>query len=145
MEQIQSSAAANTRPFEYNIQVLKIFDNGTIYPAAVMNIKSDSILTGFRNASKNMTCLSLGSGYVTPASAQHLILNAFKNLICVSVATNFSFPQAEKLKQAAKADSITQTTISGPSKTVVAAAVVEEKKEEDSDCSYGYLFGGGDY
>jgi large subunit ribosomal protein LP0 len=96
-DKVNSSQAAlldklNIRPFEYKMHVLKIYDNGKIYPAAVLNITSDSILSAFSTASKNMTALSLGSGYVTAASAQHLILNAFKNLACVSFATDYSFP-----------------------------------------------------
>lgn len=149
-DKVNSSQAAlldklNIRPFEYKMHVLKIYDNGKVYPAAVLSITSASILSAFGDASKNMTCLSLGSGYVTAASAQHLILNAFKNLACVSFATDYSFPQAEKLKQAAKAGPATGAASSGPAKTAVAAVVVEEKKEEEADVDMGDLFGGGDY
>lgn len=96
-DKINSSQAAlldklGIRPFEYKMHVLKVLDNGKIYPPSVLSIKSEDILKAFQTGANNMTCLSLGSGYVTKASAPHLILNAFKNLACISFATDYTFP-----------------------------------------------------
>jgi large subunit ribosomal protein LP0 len=96
-EKVTQSQAAlleklGIRPFEYKMHVLRLIENGKLYPAAILSIKSENILAAFGNASDNMTCLSLSTGYTTAPAARHLILNAFKNLACVSFATDYSFP-----------------------------------------------------
>ena len=67
-------------------------DNGAIYAPAVLNIKLEDVLEAFTRSAQNVTALSLGSGYITSASAHHVVLNAFKNLAAVSFASGFSFP-----------------------------------------------------
>jgi large subunit ribosomal protein LP0 len=128
-------------PFEYKMHIKNVLDNGKLYPAAVLSIKAEDVLAKFQLGANNLTCMSLGSGYVTKASAPHLIMNAFKNLACVSFATDYSFPQAEKLKSAAAAGPAAGAASSG-----AGAAKVEEKEEEpaeeEADVDMGDLFGG---
>lgn len=69
-----------------------------------------------------LTALSLGSGFITSAAAPHLVVNAFKHLAAVSFATNYSFPQAEKLKSAAAA---------GPAPAAKGGAAKAEAKKEE--------------
>lgn len=80
------------RPFEYKMTIKKVLMDGNLYDPAVLYITSEIILEKFSCAGSNITALSLGSGYVTPSSAPHLIMNAFKNLAAISFATDFSFP-----------------------------------------------------
>lgn len=49
-----------------------------------------------------MAAISLASGYITKPAIPHLIVNSFKNLASVSFVTDYSFKQAEKLKEASK-------------------------------------------
>jgi large subunit ribosomal protein LP0 len=79
-------------PFEYKMHIKNFYDNGNIYAAKVLSITTESILERFTAAAQNVTALSLGSGYITSASAHHVVLNAFKNLAAVSFASGFSFP-----------------------------------------------------
>jgi large subunit ribosomal protein LP0 len=106
------------RPFEYKMHVRKVMDGGKLYPASVLNIKTEDIMKAFVTAGTNLTATSLGSGYIVPSAAQHLILNAFRNLACASFGSDWSFPQAEKIKG------------SGAPAASSAPAKVEAKKEE---------------
>jgi len=129
-------------PFEYKMHIKNVLDNGKLYPAAVLSISSDDILAKFQAGCNNLTCMSLGSGYVTKAAAPHLIMNAFKNLACVSFATDYSFPQAEKMKAAAASGPATGAGASSGAGAVKAEEKEEEPAEEEADVDMGDLFGG---
>ena len=145
-EKIGGSQAAlldklKIRPFEYKMHIKMILDNGKLFPPKILSIDEEAILSAFTFGANNMTSLSLGSGYVVPSAAPHLVLNAFKNLAAVSFATDYSFPQAEKLRAAAasmpaSSGAAAATTAAAPKEE----AVVEEEPEEDVDM--GDLFGG---
>jgi len=91
-----------------------------------------------------MASISLASGYITKPAIPHMIANAFKNIASVTFVSDYSFKQADKLKEAAK-----KAVIAAPAKGSAAPAKVEkveEKKEEEAaDVDMGNLFGGDDY
>jgi len=80
------------RPFEYKMTIKRVLQDGQIYEPAVLNITAEDVLASFSKGCANITALSLGSGYVTPAAAPHLIMHAFKNLAAVAFGTDYSFP-----------------------------------------------------
>ena len=45
------------------------------------------------------TSLALAISYPTLAAAPHMFINAYKNALAISVATEYTFPQAEKVKE----------------------------------------------
>lgn len=128
-------------PFEFKMHIKRVLDNGRVFDAAVLSIKEEDILAGFARAASNVTAASLGSGYVIGLAAPHLIMNAFKNLAAVSFASDYDFPQAQALKNAAA--NAPATSAAGPA-TEAAEAKVEEKEEseEEADVDMGDLFGG---
>ena len=73
------------------MKVKKVYDDGTIYGADILDITEDSILESFQKGISNFTCLSLGSGYVTTPAMPHLMAAAFKNLASVTFVTDYSF------------------------------------------------------
>lgn len=149
-EKVNQSQAAlleklKIRPFEYKMHVKRVLDGGKLYPASVLNIKIDDILSAFKTAGSNLTATSLGSGYIVSSAAPHIIMNAFKNLACASFGGNYSFPLAERLKGSAVAATAAPAT-SAPAKVEAKVEKKEEKKEEpEEDMDMGDLFGGGDY
>ena len=64
-------------------------DDGQIIDAKLLSISQDSILESFKKGGNNLTALSLGSGYVIPSTAPHLLVNAFKNLACLGIAADY--------------------------------------------------------
>lgn len=72
--------------------IKKVMQDGQMYDPACLNISTEQVLEAFTKHCGNITALSLGSGYVTPAAAPHLVMHAFKNLAAISFATDYSFP-----------------------------------------------------
>jgi large subunit ribosomal protein LP0 len=86
------------RPFTYGLTVLSVYDNGSVYGPEVLDLKDDDLLARFASGVANVAALSLGAGQATLAAFPHVVLNAYKNLLSIAVATDYSFKQAQKLK-----------------------------------------------
>jgi len=130
----------NISPFTYGLTVVQVYDNGTVFHPSVLDIEEDSLVANFVAGIKNIAAISLQIGYPTIASVPHSIINSYKNLLAVSIATEYSFPGAEKIK----------AYLADPSAFAVAAPVaaasasaekveekVEEKEESDDDMGFG--------
>lgn len=128
------------RPFRYKMGVKKVYDNGQTFNPEILDISTSDILKGFQRSITNLASISLASGYVTKPAIPHIILNSFKNLAAVTFDTDYSFKQADKMKEAAKNAVHAAPVAAGAPK---AAAKVEEKpkEEEAADVDMGGLFG----
>ncbi|MBA0841679.1 hypothetical protein Goarm_004163 [Gossypium armourianum] len=150
-EKVGSSEAAllaklGIRPFSYGLVVLSVYDNGSVFSPEVLDLTEDDLIEKFATGVSMVTALSLAISYPTLAAAPHMFINGYKNILAVAVATEYSFPQADKVKE----------YLADPSKFAVAAAPVaaagggaapaaapaeEEKKpepEEESDDDMGF-------
>ena len=56
-------------------------------------------MAAVQHAIANVAAASLQLNFPTQASIPHLIVNGYKNVLAVSVATEFTFPLAEKVGQ----------------------------------------------
>jgi hypothetical protein len=88
-----------------------------------------------------MASISLASGYVTKPAVPHILVNAFKNLASVTFDSDYSFKQADKMKEAAKNAVHAAPTAAATSSAPAKVEKVEEKKEEEADVDMGGLFG----
>jgi len=79
------------RPFSYKMSVRKVYDDGQIFGADVLDITPASILEGFQRAITNLASISLSSGYITKPATPHIIANAFKNLASITFVADYSF------------------------------------------------------
>ncbi|XP_041001597.1 60S acidic ribosomal protein P0-like [Juglans microcarpa x Juglans regia] len=150
-DKVGSSEAAllaklGIRPFSYGLIVISVYDNGSVFSPEVLDLTEDDLIEKFAIGVSMVTSLSLALSYPTLASAPHMFINAYKNALAIAVATEYSFPQAEKVKE----------YLEDPSKFAVAVAPVaaahssagpaavskeEEKKEEpaeESDDDMGF-------
>jgi len=146
------------RPFKYGLQVTTVYDNGAVYPSAVLDLTDADILKQFFVGVSNIAALSLQIGYPTVLSVPHSVLNGFKNLLAISLVTDYTFPQAEKIKKllsdpaamaaaaAAAAAASAPTTTAAPTGGEAKPAEKEKKVDEepDEDADMGGLFGGDD-
>merc|ERR1712055_64491 len=110
-------------PFTYGLDIISVYDSGSVFAPAILDITEDDIRGRFLGGVQNIAAVSLAIGYPTVASVPHSIANAFKNLMAVAAATEIEFPQVEQLK-AYLADPSAFAAAAAP------AAAVEEKKEE---------------
>jgi large subunit ribosomal protein LP0 len=131
------------RPFSYKMGIKKVYEDGQIFNPEILDITNEDILKRFQQSINNMASISLASGYVTRPAIPHIIINSFKNLAAVTFDSDYSFPQADKLKEAAKnavhAAPVASSAPAGGAPAKVAE--VEEKKEEEADVDMGGLFG----
>jgi len=118
----------NIRPFHYGLGIKAVYDDGSIFDPAVLDITSEDIVKTFCAGISNIAAVSLAIGYPTAASVPHSIINGFKNVAAVCLEADIDIPQIEAIKE----------YLADPSKFVVAAAAtteapVEEKKEEKKE------------
>jgi large subunit ribosomal protein LP0 len=130
------------RPFRYKMHVRKVYDDGQVFGPEILDITSADILRRFQTSISNMASISLASGYVTKPAIPHIIMNSFKNLAAVTFDSDYSFKQADKMKEAAKnAVRVAPAGASTAAPAQAAAKVEENPKEEDADVDMGGLFG----
>ncbi|GLT75908.1 hypothetical protein SLA2020_476010 [Shorea laevis] len=118
-DKVGSSEAAllsklGIRPFSYGLVVLSVYDNGSVFSPEVLDLTEDDLIEKFATGVSMVTSLSLAISYPTLAAAPHMFINAYKNVLAIAVATEYSFPQADKVKEYLK----------DPSKFSVAVAAV---------------------
>ncbi|KAK4579451.1 hypothetical protein RGQ29_029212 [Quercus rubra] len=151
-DKVGSSEAAllaklGIRPFSYDLVVLQVYDDGSVFSPEVLDLMDEELIEKFFIGVSMVTSLSLAISYPTLAAAPHVFTNAYKNILAVAVATEYSFPQAEKVKEYLK-DPSKFTVAAAPiaaaasgGAPAAAAAKEEEKKEEpaeESDDDMGF-------
>ena len=129
------------RPFSYKMNVKRVYEDGQIFNPDVLDITAEDILSRFRTTIGNMASISLASGFVTKPAVPHILANAFKNLASVTFDSDYSFKQADKMKEAAK--NAVHAAPTAAATTTAAPVKVEEKakEEEAADVDMGGLFG----
>jgi len=134
-------------PFYYGLGIQNVYDNGTIFEPAILDIKDEDLRERFMLGVRNIAALSLMIGYPTVASAPHSMVNGFKRLLAIAVGTDFTFKQAEKTKEYLADPSKFAATAAAPAAAAPAASggkgggKKEEKKpepEEESDDDMGF-------
>ncbi|CAM9884072.1 unnamed protein product, partial [Phaeothamnion confervicola] len=114
-----------------------IYDNGSLFDAAVLDLTEADLRAKFLTAVRNVASASLALGYPTLASLPHSIANAFKALVAVAVeCETFTFAKAQPFKDyLANPDAFKSAepaaAASGGGGAAPAAAKVEEKEEEE--------------
>ena len=150
-DKVGSSEAAllaklGIRPFSYGLIVLTVYDNGSVFNPEVLDLTEDDLVEKFAIGVSMVTALSLAISYPTLAAAPHMFINAYKNALAIALETEYSFPQADKVKEYL-ADPSKFAVASAPVAAAAsygaapAAAAEEEKKEEpaeESDDDMGF-------
>ncbi|XP_038988509.1 60S acidic ribosomal protein P0-like [Phoenix dactylifera] len=149
-EKVGSSEAAllaklGIRPFSYGLIIQSVYDNGSVFSPEVLDLTEDDLVERFAAGVSIVTSLSLALSYPTIAAAPHMFINAYKNVLAVAIATEYTFPQAEKVKEFLKDPSKFAVAVpveaADAAAAPAAAAKEEEKNEEpaeESDDDMGF-------
>jgi large subunit ribosomal protein LP0 len=125
-------AKLNIRPFKYGLKIKTVYDNGSMYDAKVLDLTDDDIISKFKNGVRNVASVSLAVGYPTLASLPHSLARGYKNLLSIAVATDFTFPNAEKVKKyLANPGAFAAAAPATSAKEDKKAPAKEEKKKEE--------------
>jgi len=132
----------NISPFTYGLIVENVYDSGTIFSPAVLDITDDDIKKSFMSGVRNVAALSLAINYPTMCSAPHSIVNGFKNLLAIAVTTDIDFAEAEQtkeyLKDPSKFAAVAAAAAPAAEAAPAAAAAKKEESEEESDDDMGF-------
>jgi large subunit ribosomal protein LP0 len=131
-------------PFTYGLVVQKVYDSGSVFDPAILDITDDDLKATFMAGVCNVAAVCLEIGYPTVASVGHSVVNGMKNLLAVAAVTDITFKEAEMIKEfladpskfAAAAPAAGAAAAAAPA-AAAAAAPVEEEEEEDDDMGFG--------
>lgn len=89
----------NIKPFTYGLVILSVYDNGSLFDPAVLDLTEEDLAAKFVAGLRNVAAVSLEIGFPTLASIPHSVANAFKTLVAVAVELDsFSFAKADSYK-----------------------------------------------
>jgi len=92
-------AKLDIKPFQYGLVIRTVYDAGSVYDAAVLDLTDEDVLAKFHQGVRNVACVSLALGFPTLASVPHSVVRGYKNVISIGLGTEYSFPQAIKMKE----------------------------------------------
>merc|ERR1712157_207528 len=115
-------AMLGIKPFQYGFDILNIYDSGSVFAPAILDITPEDIRAKFCEGVANVAAVSLNIGYPTIASVPHSIANGFRNIMAVAAATDIEFEQVATLR----------AYLADPSAFACAAPVEEEAAAEEA-------------
>jgi large subunit ribosomal protein LP0 len=151
-EKVSASAAVllgklSIRPFEYGVEVRQVFQDSSVFDAAVLDIKDEVLVSKFLGGVANMAAFSREAGIPTEAGLPHMFGNAFRNVAALVSDIPFTFKEVEPVKKfledpeayaaanpvAASAGPAASGGGDKPAAAAAAAPAEEEEEEEDMD------------
>lgn len=134
------------KPFFYGIVVDKVYENGSVYDAAVLDISQDDLLGRFFLGVKLVAALGLRIGFPSLATIPHSFATGFKFLLAMSLASEYDFEESKKFKEyLANPSAFASAAAPAAGGAAPAAAAAKEEapvEEEEEDIGLGGgLFG----
>jgi large subunit ribosomal protein LP0 len=120
-------------PFTYGLIVKKVYDSGSVFDPAILDITDDDLKARFMVGVKNVAALSLKIGYPNIASVPHSIVNGMKNCMALSAVTDITFKEAAMMKEYLADPSKFASVAAAPVAGAAAAEVKKEEKEEEPE------------
>ena len=132
----------NISPFTYGLAVQKVYDSGTIFDPAILDITEADLKAKFMAGVARVAAVSLAIKYPTVASVPHSIVNGLKNCLALAAVTDITFKEAEKLKEfladPSKFAAAAAPAAAAPAAAAAAAPAKAEEPEEESDDDMGF-------
>merc|ERR1712174_122723 len=145
-EKVTASQAAllqklNIEPFSYGMILKKVYDNGSLFDAKVLEITDEVLASQFCEALGVLASISLAAGYPTQASVPHSIVNAFKMVLSLTIECGtYTFDVADQYVEYLKDPSKFAGPATGGGDAAAAEEEPEEEEEEEAEAPAG---GGG--
>jgi len=133
------------KPFEYKIEVQQVYQDASVFSAAVLDISEAVLIQKFLAGVANMAAFSREVGIPTECGLPHAFGNAFKNVAALVADIDFTFKEVEEVKKFledpdayAAANPVAAAPAAGggggaAEKKEEKKAVVEEEEEEEMD------------
>jgi len=89
----------NIKPFEYGMEVSQVFQEGSVFDAAVLDMSDAMLIQKFLAGVANMAAFSREIGIPTEAGLPHMFGNAFRNIAALVSDIDFTFKEVEDVKR----------------------------------------------
>merc|ERR1712125_44627 len=134
-EKVSASAAIllgklGIRPFEYGMEVQQVYQDGTAFDAAVLDISDSVLIQKFMAGVANMAAFSREIGIPTEAGLPHAFGNAFRNVAALVSDISFTFKEVEDVKKFLDDPEAYAAANPVAAAPAAGAAPAAEKKEE---------------
>jgi len=133
-------AKLNIKPFFYGMNVLSVFENGSVYSAKVLDLSQDDLMKSFVTSVTYLASLGLAISYPCAATVSHTVSNGFKALLSVSLATEYTFPESQKIKDyladPSAFASAAPAAAAAPAAGAAKAKEPEPEPEEETDMGF---------
>merc|ERR1719324_2264020 len=80
------------------MKVISVYDQGSVFDAAVLDITDEAVVSQFLGAVANVAALSREIGVPTEASLPHMVSNGLKNMAALCADIDVTFPEIQPLK-----------------------------------------------
>merc|ERR1719450_661621 len=87
------------KPFEYGLELKYVFQEGSVFDAAVLDISQEVLITKFMNGMANLAAFGRELGIPTEAGLPQMFANAFKNIAALVSDIDFTFKEVEDVKK----------------------------------------------
>jgi len=122
------------RPFTYGLQVMDVYDDGSVYSSSILDITDEDTISKLTAAVRNVAALSRELGIPTQASVPHCLVKSFKHCAALCLDSDFKFKELEKMLSAPAAGvaaaPVAAKAAAAPAKK---EAPAPEPEEEDDD------------
>ena len=117
-------------PMEVGLNIVLIYENGTIYQKSILAVDEEEYLNNLRTASANSTALAMEIGYVTPETVTLMIQKAYRETKAVTDSADIlTDEKVGTMMGQANIEMEAIRTVANITEEVVKEAK-EEKKEE---------------
>jgi large subunit ribosomal protein LP0 len=124
----------NIKPFSYGLTVVTVYDNGSVFDPALLNMTDSDVVKSFQAAAARVVAVSLHANHLTLPAVPQAVIKAYAKVLSVAVETGFRFPRSEKfLDYLANPDAFKSAVASAPAASAPVAGKKEEKKEEKEE------------
>jgi len=124
----------NINPFFYGFKVTDVYENGTVYSSAILDMSQDDLLNKFLGGARKLGAISLAINYPTQASLGYIVAGSFAKIIALALETDIEVPQAKPFKDyLANPDAFKSAAAPAAAAGGGAAAAAAPEKEESSE------------
>lgn len=150
-ERVSSSAVAlltklGIKPFFFGIGVSHVYENGSFYEAAILDLGESEMLGKFFKAVSKVASISLAINIPTMASFPHHLQRSFRRCVALALETGVIFKEAQPFKDYLdNPDAFKAAAAPAGGDAAAAPAAAEEEDDEDDEeagTAMGGLFGG---
>jgi len=142
-------AKLNIKPFSYGLTVVRVYDNGSVFDPALLNMSDADVIKSFQAAVAQLVAVSLHTNHLTLPAVPQAVIKAYANTLAVAVETGYRFERSAKFldylanpeafKSAASAAAPAPAAAASAAAPAAAGkAKVEEKKETSSEEEMGF-------